>query len=814
MNKVTGTIHVLNPGFGLIKETETNIHFLFTSDDFKDLLFARTGDPVKFDIYTNSYNKKKAINIELLSLKSEINTETIAADSTFLFKNKNDFNSFTKYSLKFINSLKENLRKFENPIEVEEKLNNYLKILENIGSAQIPNQENFTVQNIIDHNIGENIDIINELFSFSNLISDLEDINGDIKTDVKEAPNEFIWGGWRLEESREFFKGYENGYFKKSYIEKGVSEQITLYETPPPSTHWKIQKITQKGHVFFIGKAKVNQIAQSSCVPSLPPKMSIIETANRIIGYNDTATEWQREMDKERILKIENFIGQESNVIANAPMLYINNSDAVEITDETITIHFNKFLKYQKSGIHEGFYTDRIKESETDEFGNFTYQDFRPLWIIDGQHRLRGIHQNEQMQDIEIPIIIFPSDFNSTNTAKIFAEINTLQKKLDPLHELFMQHKFCIDHVNIKRKFINYLDTTFEDARLANIETDWLHSRANHLAYRIAARLAKNGALAGRIKFLPQNQDSPNLIVASADQWLNYARNIFYSKCYKFQKEGTVAFVSNPNEDEAKMTEEDVFFVEMNNYFNAIKTTCTKNWPAEYPRWIPTGKDKGLIQTKSHFIILLEIYYLVYRITKERNKRMSIDGIIQESQFEETLKPLQNVDWIDRELINQFGGGGEKGRRSLEAWIIDAIIHGKSYSVDEIMNDSVSGEYGKGILSDLASPKFSFQIEPLGYEHSEFQHVFIDNETNVKLTAYRPPNARFESTWVVVDSKGKILQTKNITVSKDQIGLPARFDFTVKKSYFQKAEFVEFRVTFKNQKSGREETLLRMSLNK
>ena len=76
--------------------------------------------------------------------------------------------------------------------------------------------------------------------------------------------------------------------------------------------------------------------------------------------------------------------------------------------------------------------------------------------IIDGQHRLRGIHQNEDMQEIEIPIIIFPKEFNSTNTAKIFAEINTLQKKLDPLHELFMQHKFCIDHVNIKRKFIDY----------------------------------------------------------------------------------------------------------------------------------------------------------------------------------------------------------------------------------------------------------------------------------------------------------------------------------------------------------------------
>ena len=814
MSKVKGTIHVLNPGFGLIKELETNSHYLFTSDDFKDLFFAKTGDLVKFEIFTNPFNKKKAINIELIELDNGIDIKIDDLPNSNNFKNKHDFNGFIKYSNNFIKSLKHNLIKFENPVETEEKLVNYTKIIDNLSQIIIPSQDPITIRNIIELNPDLDEEIIHALSSFSNLISELEDISGDIKPDLTETPDEFIWGGWRLDESREFFKGYENGYFKKSYIEKGVSEQITLYESPPPSTQWQIQKVTQKGHVFYIGKAKVNQIAQSSCVPSLPPKISIIETANRIIGYNDSATEWQREMDRERILKIENFIGQESNVIANAPMLYIHDSNAVEINDDLITIHFSKFLKKQMTGIHEGYFTDRIKESEVDEFGNSVYQDYRPLWIIDGQHRLRGIHQNEDMQEIEIPIIIFPKEFNSTNTAKIFAEINTLQKKLDPLHELFMQHKFCIDHVNIKRKFIDYLGTTLEEARLANWESDWLHSRANHLAYRIAARLAKNGALEGRIKFLPQNQDGPTMIIASADQWLNYARNIFYNKCYKYKKEGGQAYINQPDEEEVKMNEEDIFFIELNNYFNAVKSICNENWPSEYPRWSPTGQNKGLIQTKSHFIILIEIYNLVYRITKERNKKLAICGILQENHFTESLKPLKNVDWLERELINQYGGGGEKGRRSLEAWMIDALIHGQSYTTEEIMSESNPGKYGRGILSDLEAPKFSYLIEPIGYENYQFQHVFIDNDTNVKFTAFRPPNARFESTWVVVDSKGKILQTKNLTVSKDQIGLPAKFDFNVKKTFFQKADFIEFRVTFKNQKSGREETLLKISLNK
>lgn len=810
MKKNNGRIHVLNPGFGLIQEALNENHYFFTSDDFKDFHFAKVGDPVTFDIYINAYNKKKAINIEIDQI-NEDNERIGQIQNKYYFNNKNDYYRFIKYSTNVIKKVTSQINKFTSPLEIEERLLKYSEFFDELNQLNIPTLSPFSSISIIEENNNVSLETKYILSNFSNLISDLEDINGELKNNISEEPLSFIWGGWRLDESREFNKGYENGYFKKSYIEKGISEQITIYENPPPSTKWKIQKINQKGYTFYVGKAQVNQIAQSSCVPALPPKISTIETANRILGYSQTATEWQREMDRERILKIENFISQSASVIANAPMLYINDSSAVDIDDESITIHFNQFLKKQKTGIHEGLYVDRIKEDDYDEFGNSIYQDFRPLWIIDGQHRLRGIHQNEEMQDIEIPIIIFPTDFGSTNTAKIFAEINTLQKKLDPLHELFMQHKFCIDHVNIKRKFLDYTSITIEEARNTNRELDWLHSRANHLAYRIAARLSKSGALKGRIKFLPQNQENPTYILASADQWLNYARNIFYSKCYKYNKEGAKAYIFNPNDEESVMNEEDIFYIELNNYFNAFKSTCIEDWPAENPRWSSTGQNKGLIQSKSHFIILIEIYNLVYRITKERNKRNNTNGLILEEHFKRTLEPLRNIDWLDRELINQYGGGGEKGRRSLEAWMIDAIIHGEKYSFKEIMNDSNPGKYGQGILSDLIKPKYNYQLENQETEYYQFHHIQVQRDTTVKLTAYRPPNARFESNWVVVDSKGKIIQTKNLTVSKDQIGLPATFTFSAKKTILHKVDYIEFRVTFKNQKSGHEETLLRLS---
>ena len=52
-----------------------------------------------------------------------------------------------------------------------------------------------------------------------------------------------------------------------------------------------------------------------------------------------------------------------------------------------------------------------------------------------------------------IPQTAFPPDFDLGQSAKIFAEINTLQKKLSPLHTLFMQHRFGIPSPTGKRDF-------------------------------------------------------------------------------------------------------------------------------------------------------------------------------------------------------------------------------------------------------------------------------------------------------------------------------------------------------------------------
>ena len=67
------------------------------------------------------------------------------------------------------------------------------------------------------------------------------------------------------------------------------------------------------------------------------------------------------------------------------------------------------------------------------------------MWIIDG-HRIKGINRNESEQKLKIPIVIFPKEFEVSNTAKVFAEINTLQTKLNPLMNYLCNMIFNISY--------------------------------------------------------------------------------------------------------------------------------------------------------------------------------------------------------------------------------------------------------------------------------------------------------------------------------------------------------------------------------
>jgi len=796
-----GTIKSLVKDFGFIScEMNKTDYFFHQTNLDKENNNLKIGNQVSFQLKANVGREGfQAIEIKIIQESNEIILiESPKKKLKYFFESQTDMIMgfrHIKGKLEFQKS--KCTSNYEDAEEIMYQIQELLDIIDDLLVGPNPNFENITFEDL-------NISVYDEKelnrnnknywknsFNLQKFGDDVETIS-EREVD-KGWQNDFsiIWHEWKDKERQIFHAGYFKGYFNYSFIEKGAKEQTSVYDSPPPVAKWKLNKIEQKGHVFYITSAPVREVAQSSSVPALPPKLGVIETAERILDKHRNEKEWQREIDPIRIRKIKQFIGDSNNIIANTPMLFIHDENAITINNDELTIDFSKFLQKQSSGEFKGKYIDRKLNSTKDDFGNDIYDDFRPFWIIDGQHRVRGIHLNDDEQYLQIPLIVFPYSFSMSNTAKVFAEINTLQKKLNPLHELFMQHRFSIDHpTNIKRKFKDYNSVSIEECESKGWNMDdWIHSRANHLAYEILAKLAKTGPLKDRVQFLPQNEDSHSIYI-TADQWVNYARVLFERKCYKYMTGDIEDYILKPNETEKKSQLIDLFYEEMNNYFCAWVETCNhKEWQDKKDRWVEETRGKALIQRKTHFIILIELYSLVRDYAMQFKKDNSLYGIIKIHEFKEILKPFKWVDWKDKEIENTFPGSGEKGRRSLEVWMADAIINGVQYSFDKISDSTIKSLPGQGIKSVLNIPTLEI-ISVNSWPEKNKPVTFISK---------RPWNARYESSWKVEDMNDDLRAESKIGTSK-HLG-PMQVEFILKhEKYMDDINLTELsiRVDWKN----------------
>lgn len=716
------------------------------------------GDRVSFDMKWDS-GKFYAMNISLLE-SSEDKDHPV-----YYFDDIEDARMGLAYILDRLRAIRENSSKFSSSEEVEDMCVEFIATIEDLMQGPEPNLDSL-VDGVKELNHYSPREVPRDhpnywlyswdLVQFADAIEDLT------SQKAKNSDFSMVWHEWKDKERQEFYHGYDREYFELSFIDKGDNSQTHVYKTPPPAYHLELTMIEQKGVAFYIGAAPVNILAQSSYVPALPPKMDIDDTAKRVLNNDFKTKEWQRQVEVKRLRKIQQFIEDSGNIIANTPMVYVNDPSAVQFASSKMTIHFDRFLKKQSSGTYAGKYIDRKKKEDRDEAGNVVFEDYRPLWLIDGQHRVKGIHRSPSNQNITVPVIIFPNDFGVSNTAKVFAEINTLQKKLDPLHELYMQHRFSIDHTSVKRKFRQYREIAFEEAANQGWQRDWLHSRANHLSYELAAKLAgQSGPLKGRIKFLPQN--STHGVYVNADQWLNYSRNWFLQhNCYQFKGEEIENYIFNPKPAERNWSILELVHKEVDAYFRALVDVCNhQGWSdiGHEGKWSENPRQVSLIQRKSHFIIILEIYNLVWRLVDDYKRSTGRPGYKSKDDFYQILSVFKWVDWRDRDLFGLYSGGGERGRRSLEAWMADALIVGDQHTYQEIHDENLEGLMsvpGAGIRCYCKSPELKVESE----------RVWPSQSQPVVLSSMRPYNARTESKWSVYDNQDNLLLEKSISTSK------------------------------------------------
>ena len=545
----------------------------------------------------------------------------------------------------------------------------------------------------------------------------------DSENDIDDSWDQldvFQWGEWRLNKNRKIVDadGKPLGYSKvlsAVIAPKGGNSTIQVYKSIPDSITWELTEIRQKKISFLIGKAKIAEINAICSVPALPEELTSEETGERVLDRELAQNEWQRRVNAKRILSISEFIDRPANIIANSAILFIPpNQDSVTFPSKNkVCVNFAKILEPISHKNQNWNFSDHDMTKQAPG-------DLRPLWLIDGQHRTRGLAQSKVGCELEIPIILFTDEFSLMESAKVFAEINTLQQKLDALHTLFMQHRFQIPSPNKKRDFQPYDITD---------DSTWA-SRQNHLSYECAGWLASHegGPLYGRIKILEPNQ--PRFSIIKANSWVDYSR-------YWFGESGTYP-------TDCEQTDEEIF-QEVENYFQAfVNISNHSEWPDKEERWSPNSRNKGLMQYHSASRVLLDIYKTVW----DKARLGCSDRIIPIKRFEEILAPLKWADWRDEDVLKRYQGSGERPRTSLRIWVETAIKHGKQYPYDQVMSKRLKSKPGRGLLA----PPSDAKIEIL----TQHQWPKEGSGEEVILTSSRPAHALKTGRWTIKDSNGKM----------------------------------------------------------
>lgn len=522
-----------------------------------------------------------------------------------------------------------------------------------------------------------------------------------------------IWGSWRTTSRRQLSHGYSAQHKSTVIREKSATSTHYYSEIPNPIV-WKCIPITQKDTTFYIVISKASELDAACSVPSFNKTLETVESGLRVLDRKREPKEWQRNPDPNRIAAIETFIGDPSNIVANTPLVFAPESKHVSYSKskdgliDEITIDFS-FLK-----------EDGDLFSDHDEL-----EDLRPLWLIDGQHRVRGISQNRISTELDMPFVFFPDDLGVVSAAKIFAEVNTLAKDLSDLHKIFMRHRFQIPSHD--------RESDFRPFHKGHPESNY--SRRNTLSYECAAFLtsAIGSPLKSQIQILDENVDSHHII--DAKMFMKHSTHWFDNK--------------GPYPVNTELDKEEIF-TEIKNYFLALESVAnhytfegtSDEWQDGRIRWerMPPKQGRSAIQETRNFRAILRLLPTAVEVCSGSNRPIS------KQDFERALLPITWVDWRDQDLIQIFvKKTGEGPWKSLLVWLDNAIRNGETFGLSEVMSAELESQHGKGILSRPEQPILEFEKDSPTWPSSGNPAILISN---------RPVNSDITSRWYIRDTKG------------------------------------------------------------
>lgn len=560
----------------------------------------------------------------------------------------------------------------------------------------------------IDHTSGEQ-----ELAEFWDLF--ITSIFRKQKRDDKETiKKHYPWGVWRIEstdaidDAPTLWKGSvsreDDGAYQIHEYDFPLMKVVPAPEIPPsgggfnlptegeepdpnPEIVWELMIANQQGMDVMVGSINVGEIDAVCAVPHLPNFASQNQGSTLLAKWSlnpDLGLKhWQRRPNPIRIQAITNFMNaSKSNLIINSIMLYIpEDAKGVEIekigNTAKITIRPREFLAAKGNCL-----TDVTVERDSE--GNGTYTDHRPIWIVDGQHRTRGMALSPRGADLDVPIIlthgIGDNSVDLDSVAKVFTEINTLAKPLDEYQQHYLSHKFSI--VAAEK------DKTYGRPKDAIDPKDKKNRRVNIMMYKLASMLtdADGGPFENGVQ-LVDNRGSAMMSRIKLPEFLKQLRSFF-----------TVGVYSDDS-----LTIEEIY-EDFSNYLKAWENTANHETFAnrpKTPRWKPNKGSNTSELEKSQPIV--HIIFLMLPFFKKLLEEKGLEG--SEKNYTDLLSPITGVDWLCPQLEKRFTKQYREASKYMAIWIKQAILNGEYRTYGEVASDDVDNvHHGMALYANPSDP--------------------------------------------------------------------------------------------------------------
>jgi hypothetical protein len=236
--------------------------------------------------------------------------------------------------------------------------------------------------------------------------------------------------------------------------------------------------IRGRPYTMYTGYMTPNQLIQYCDVPSYSRVQSHVSIAN---GLKQAPIDnWQRPLDVKRLGDIADSIDRaipadnsKDSLMAN-PVL-IGRSD--QLAQPGVSMHINQ--KTIPSGAMSIPVPDMWSLDFTESNGR------KPLWILDGQHRIHGMGNSPHVLDVNgnqifngshaenelIPVVfIIDAGYQPKFLAKIFTEVTTESRSMEPLHSDWMRYAFELGDYNESEEALLAMKAVIELASIQDID--------------------------------------------------------------------------------------------------------------------------------------------------------------------------------------------------------------------------------------------------------------------------------------------------------------------------------------------------------